>query len=91
LKLSTKAFCAGLPGDDDPDAEAAPVDGLIDRKSRGQRSFGSCGKAIGARVQRQSQKTRNCLSPDSKSPIPRDSDSNAAVERRVPLPGEEGP
>jgi hypothetical protein len=29
LKLSTKAFCAGLPGDYHPDAEAAPVDELI--------------------------------------------------------------
>ena len=29
LKLSTKAFCAGLPGDHHRDAEAAPVDELI--------------------------------------------------------------
>jgi hypothetical protein len=29
VEASTKAFCAGLPGDYHPHAEAAPADGLI--------------------------------------------------------------
>src|SRR3954447_15680071 len=52
-----------------PDAEAAPST---------SRSFRSWGKALGVRVQSRFHKTRNGLSPDSKSPMSRQQVADSA-------------